>query len=180
MLLAKIKEYIADRWMDRLCRETGLSSGVISALLEGNSKHKFRATTLDILYHRFWLYKDFFYYDNLAKRYPKTESMVGQYIRHKRIAKNMSVDELARQIKSWKLAILRIELGESLPHFNSYTMKSLFESLDFSDKEKKAVEKMIDAVKDIEVLLRSYTKDAKKNPFPDVNKFTSSQKKDAE
>ena len=158
MLISKVKDYIKENWIQKLCYETWLSPNVISAIVEPSRRIKFKANTLDILYDFFWLYKDHFYQDNMKKRYPKTQSMLWTFFRVKRVEKNLSLEQLAKAIKSSKLAVIRLELWESLPSFNSYTMQTIFDYLEFDEHEKKVIEKMVVAVKDIETLLRNYTK----------------------
>ena len=158
MLIHKVKEYLALHGSQKLCNETGLSADVINAITEPTRRIKFKSTTLDVLYDFFRLYKDNFYHANLKKRYPKTQSMLWSYFRLKRMKKNLSLEQLAHKIKSSKLSIIRLELGESLPSFLSYTMQSVLKELEFNEEEIRIVKQMIIAVKDIENLLRLFTK----------------------
>lgn len=159
MLRKLLQQFIDKYGKPALKNQTGVSDNVIEAILAGNPKGiKFRATTLDILYDFFRLSKDNFYNDNLRKRYPKTDTMLGTFIRQKRTAMGMGVEELADKIKSTKLAILRLELGESLPSFASYTIQNVMFQLKMSPEERQLVKNFIQSVKDIEKLLKDQYK----------------------
>jgi hypothetical protein len=59
-------------------------------------------------------------------------------------------------------AIARIEAGDSLPSFNSYTIENLSNFLEFNNNEKKIIKKYIEITKELNNLLENEIKDIEK------------------
>lgn len=155
MIKKLINDYIQENGIGNLQKHTGVSEAVINAIITDNPKKvKFRVTTLDALYEFFRLVKDNFYMENMKKRHPNTDSILGSYLRSKRIALGYSMEEIAHELKSTKLTIIRIELGEVLPQFGSYTMQNLMFKYKLDPIERQLVKNYIQATKDIETLLK--------------------------
>ena len=150
--------------MQSLIDNTGVSNAVVNAIITDNPKKvKFRTTTLDALYEYFNLHKDNYYFDNMKKRFPNTDSVLGTFLRNKRIELGYSVDHIAHELKSTRLTILRLELGEVLPHFTSYTMQNIMFKYGLTPQERQLCKNFINAIKDIERLVKKQYTDNNKN-----------------
>lgn len=111
MLKKLMQEYIEKYSIERLEQETGVKNAILREILNNNPRRaKFRQTTLDALYEFFGLVADNFYFDNLKKWYPKTETLLGTFLRTKRIQMGYSHEKLASLINGNKLAIQRLEM----------------------------------------------------------------------
>lgn len=111
MLKKLMQEYIEKHSIERLEQETGIKNAILREILNSNPRRaKFRQTTLDALYEFFGLVSDNFYFDNLKKWYPKTETLLGTFLRTKRIQMGYSHEKLAGLINGNKLAIQRLEM----------------------------------------------------------------------
>lgn len=155
MIRKKLNEFLENNTYQTLTEKTGVNSAIVNSIINGNPKKiRYRKSTLDALYDFFNLKIDNFYNDNMKKRYPATDSMLGTYLRNKRIELGLSQDEVAQHLKSTKLTIARIELGESLPLFGSYTMQNLMYLYKLTPVERQLIKNFIRAVKDIEKLIK--------------------------
>ena len=158
MLVKKIKDYLKDHSIQELYNRTGVSPTVIYKLLK-RDWWRYNKTKLDILYDFFKLEKDDFYKDNLRKRYRKTESLFWTFIRYKRLKLNKHLDELAEKIMMEKRALARLEAGDSLPWFKSWTIQHLFEELKFTEQEKELTKQFIEVIKKLEQRVKELEKD---------------------
>jgi len=69
---------------------------------------------------------------------------------------DIDLQVLAKQIKMSDRALARIESGDSLPYYNSWSIQHIMEVLRFSDSEKKMVADYIDVMKKIEKMVQKY------------------------
>lgn len=155
MLLQKIQEYIKKYSLKDLAFSSSVWVRVILSILALENK-KYNKSTLDVLYEFFKLEKDDFYMQNMKKWYPKTETLLGSLFRLKRIWKNKDIHDIAKDIKMEKRALARLESGDALPNYNSYTIQKIIEVLEFSDLEKKIIKDYISSMKNIEALVKKY------------------------
>lgn len=153
MLIDEIIAYVQGSSLNKLKNETGVPYNSLLWLFKWHMQRKYRTTVLDILYEFFKLEKDDFYERNKKKWYPSTESLLGTFIRKKRMEKNMSVDLLAKKIKMDSRALKRIEAGDSLPDMHHYSMKHIAEVLELTPSEKKAISECIKALHTIKWML---------------------------
>lgn len=70
----------------------------------------------------------------------------------------MDVDELSRKTKVDKRALMRLEVGDSLPTDNSYTLNKVMEVLEMNRKKRMAVKAFAKAYKDLENIVRMLDK----------------------
>ena len=155
MLIQKIKDYIKQYDLNTLTDMSWINRRVILSLIKWEHK-KYRKTTLDILYDFFHLKKDQFYYDNFKKWYPQTESILWTLIRFKRVRKNLELDQLAKSIKMDSRALARLESGDSLPYYKSWSIQNIMEILDFNDTEKKIIEEYMKVMIKTKKLVKKY------------------------
>ena len=161
MLINKINDYLKINNIKNLSNQSWIWENVFLSILNKENR-KYNKNTLDILYSFFWLSRDDFYLNNLKKRNPKTNCLFGYFIRLKRLKKNINILELAKKIKMGDRAIARIEAGDSLPSFNSYTIENLSNFLEFNNNEKKIIKKYIEITKELNNLLENEIKDIEK------------------
>lgn len=155
MLLKKIKSYLKEHSLKILCGHSWVHESVILSLVKWEHK-KYNRNILDILYEFFNLEKDNFYRDNMKKWYPKTESLLWTLIRFKRVRKEINLEMLASDTKMWARALARIESGDSLPYYNSWSIQHIMEALQFTKEERKQVKDYIEVMKNIEKLVKKY------------------------
>jgi len=155
MLVEKVKIFLKDYSLKTLCIQSWVHESVILSLIKWEHK-KYHRNILDILYAFFNLKKDAFYRENMKKWYPKTESLLWTLVRFKRVRMDIDLQVLAKQIKMSDRALARIESGDSLPYYNSWSIQHIMEVLRFSDSEKKMVADYIDVMKKIEKMVQKY------------------------
>lgn len=156
MILKVLEDQVIDKWVLEVEKETWVSRKTINSMISGRSK-KHHKKTLDVLYDHYRLDKNEpFYKENLRKRNPKTTSILGTLIRNKRMGRNIDQDDLCKKIKIDKRSLARLELWESLPTVNSYTMQHIFSELSFTDEEIEVTERYIEDVKKLEKIVKSY------------------------
>jgi len=155
MLVEKIRSYLADHTIQDLHYSTGICTGVFYSLLKRDWK-KYNKNTLDIVYEFFDLPRDQFYNDNLKKRYPKTPSLFGTFIRCKRLKLEIDLWELAKSVRVDQRALARLESGDALPTFDSWTIQNIFNALEFTDEEKTMTKMYIDNMKRMEKIVKQY------------------------
>jgi ribosome-binding protein aMBF1 (putative translation factor) len=135
-------------WIKQISINTGLSADCIEHFYKWKYK-KQRRKTLDILYEYFRLPKDDFYNENIKKWQMPTQSVLWTFLRQKRLAKWLSIHDVARKIKWDDRQIARIEAGDSLPHYSSYYITKFFEIYEFTDEEKNTVSWFIVILRDL-------------------------------
>ena len=155
MLVEKIRKYLDDHTIQDLHNSTWVCTGVFYSLLKRDWK-KYNKNTLDILYKFFNLERDQFYNDNLKKWYPKTPSLFGTFIRYKRLKLEIDLHELAKRVRVDERALARLESGDALPTFDSWTIQHMFDALEFSDEEKTMTKIYIDNMKWLEKTIKQY------------------------
>lgn len=155
MLVEKIREYLDTHTIQDLHHATGICTWVFYSLLKRDWK-KYSKNTLDILYKFFELPRDQFYNDNLKKWYPKTPSLFGTFIRYKRLQLEIDLHELSKRIRVDERALARLESGDALPTFDSWTIQHMFEALGFNDEEKTMTKIYIDNMKWMEKTIKKY------------------------
>ena len=155
MLIQKIKEYIKKYDLQTLCNMSWINRRVILSLLKWDHR-KYRKTTLDILYDFFKLKHDKFYFENLKKWYPKTESLLWTLIRFKRVRRNIELEKLAKQIKMDSRALKRLESGDALPYYNNWSIQHVLDVLEFTKEEREIVENYIKIMRKTEKLVKKY------------------------
>ena len=144
----KIIEIKNKNMIDNLCNRTGIGISFFDKIVNC-SNGKFRKNNLDIIYDYFWLEKDEWYHDNLKKWIKPTESVLGEIFRKKRLQMWLSMEQIDKKIHVWTRQIARIEAGDSLPSFGSYTITSLLTLYDFSKEEKEKIRWFIVVLRDI-------------------------------
>lgn len=155
MLVEKIRKYLDDHTIQDLHNQTGICTGVFYSLLKRDWK-KYSKNTLDILYSFFELPRDQFYNNNLKKWYPKTPSLFGTFVRYKRLHKEIDIKQLSKMVRVDERALARLESGDALPTFDSWTIQHIMEALDFNDEEKTMTKIYIDNMKWIEKTIKKY------------------------
>ena len=155
MLVEKIKQYLDLNTIQDLYHATGVNTGVFYSLLKRDWK-KYNKTTLDILYGFFDLPRDQFYNDNLKKWYPKTPSLFGTFVRYKRLHKEVDLKELAVRLRMDERALARLESGDALPTFDSWTIQHMMDALDFTSEERTMAKIYIDNMKWLEKTIKKY------------------------
>lgn len=155
MLVEEIRKYLDCHTIQDLHNATWVCTGVFYSLLKRDWK-KYSKNTLDILYTFFALERDSFYNDNLKKRYPKTPSLFGTFIRYKRLKLEIDMHDLAKTIKVDERALARLESGDALPTFDSWTMQHIFDALEFSEEERTMTKIYIDNMKWMEKAIKKY------------------------
>lgn len=155
MLVEKIREYLDTHTIQELHHETGICTGVFYSLLKRDWK-KYSKNNLDILYKHFGLERDQFYKDNIKKWYPKTPSLFGTFIRYKRLQMEIDLHELSKMVRVDERALARLESGDALPTFDSWTIQHIFDALNFTDEEKTMTKIYIDNMKWLEKTIKKY------------------------
>jgi hypothetical protein len=156
MLVKKIKEYLnTGKSVYDLYNETWIATATTYRILK-RSWCKYNKNTLNILYDFFKIPHDDFYMQNSKKWFSKTPSLLGTMIRYKRIEKWLDLAQVSKKIKVDSRQLARIEAGDSLPRFNSYTFTQLFQLLEFTEQEKKLVEVYIKITLDLEKIVKNY------------------------
>lgn len=135
-------------WIKEISLNTGLSFKCIENFYKWKYK-KQRKETLDILYEYFKLEKDDFYNENIKKWQMPTQSVLGTFLRRKRLEKWLSIHDVAKKIKWDDRQIARIEAGDSLPDYSSYYITKFFEIYEFTDDEKNTVSWFIVILRDL-------------------------------
>lgn len=155
MLVEKIKQYLDENTIQDLYHATGVNTGVFYSLLKRDWK-KYNKNTLDILYSFFGLPRDQFYNDNLKKWYPKTPSLFGTFVRYKRLHQEVDLKELAVKLRMDERALARLESGDALPTFDSWTIQHMMDALDFTSEERTMAKIYIDNMKWLEKTIKKY------------------------
>ncbi len=155
MLVEKIRTYLNENTIQDLHHETWICVGVFYSLLKRDWK-KYSKNNLDILYTHFQLDKDQFYKDNLKKWYPKTPSLFGTFIRYKRLQMEIDLPELSKLVRVDERALARLESGDALPTFDSWTIQHLMDTLQFTDEEKTMAKLYIENMKWLEKTIKKY------------------------
>lgn len=115
-----------------------------------NERHgKHRKNNLDILYEFFRLPQDKWYHENMKKWVKPTESVLGEIFRKKRLKIGLSIDEVERKTKIGSRQIARLEAGDSLPSFSSYTITQLLQLYSFKDEEREKIRWFMTILRDI-------------------------------
>jgi len=146
-----------DGGLSSLSDKLGMSQNVLVSIAKW-WRRKYRKNILDTLYKHFDIKKDKFYRDNLKKRYPKTISSIGTFIRLLRINKGMDIDEFSRAVGVDKRALLRLECGDSLPTENSYTLNEVLNVLECSKKQRRVIKEFVRWYKAMEIAIRDLEK----------------------
>ena len=69
---------------------------------------------------------------------------------------DIDISVLAKQIKMSDRALARIESGDSLPYYNSWSIQHIMEALLFTEEEKQMVADYIDVMKKVEKMVKKY------------------------
>lgn len=155
MLVEKIRSYLDNHTIQDLHHSTGICTGVFYSLLKRDWK-KYSKNTLDILYKFFDIKRDQFYNDNLKKWYPKTPSLFGTFVRYKRLKMEIDLKQLSQLVRVDERALARLESGDALPTFDSWTIQHIFDALKFTDEEKTMTKIYIDNMKWLEKTIKKY------------------------
>lgn len=175
MLIDEIRTYVQGNSLNKLKNETGVPYNSLLGLFKWHMQRKYRTTVLDILYEFFGLEKDDFYEKNKKKWYPSTESLIGTFIRKKRMEKNMSVELLAKRIKMDSRALKRIEAGDSLPDMHHYSMKHMAEVLELTEYERKSLSEWIKSLHAIKWMLWVKEKKQKQHKLEQKRHWNTTQ-----
>lgn len=131
-----------------LSARTGLSESMLDEVLRG--KHgKHRKHNLDILYSFFGLEPDAWYRANMKKWVKPTESILGEILRKKRLSLGMSLDDVRRATKIGTRQLARLEAGDSLPSFSSYTVGALLDLYGFDDAHRERIRWFVVVLRDM-------------------------------
>lgn len=131
-----------------LSARTGLSESMLDEVLRG--KHgKHRKNNLDILYSFFGLEPDAWYRANMKKWVKPTESVLGEMFRKKRLSMGMSLEDVRKATKIGTRQLARLEAGDSLPSFSSYTVTKLLELYDFDEGQRERIRWFVVVLRDI-------------------------------
>jgi len=144
-----MKDFIAKKWLKQLSDRTWVCIETIKALIN-QRRQKYNIATLDALYDFFWIHKDFFYIANMKKRYPKTPSLLWTFIRILRTNVWIDLEILSKKTLIDKRALARLEAGDSLPCFDSYTIQKIIEVLEITKEDQNLIKIYINSSKDIE------------------------------
>lgn len=153
----KTKDYIAENWIDRLARETGLCNSTLRKIAKGQKN--FSCITLSVLYKFFNIDRDSFYKKNLAKGLKPSKGLIWDLFRVKRLEQGLSIKEVAKTLRCNKRDLIRIELWNSLPWQNSYYTKKLLNLYSFTEEEKSKIKYCISLQKDLVKVVYKYDKD---------------------
>lgn len=78
-----------------------------------------------------------------------TESILGEIFRKKRLSLGLSIDEIERKTKIGSRQIARLEAGDSLPSFSSYTITQLLQLYNFNFDEREKIRWFIVVLRDM-------------------------------
>lgn len=173
-IITSIREYV-DRNTDYerngilvLEIRTGVWRRVIENLMEGKID-RYKIRTLNTLYDFFSLERDDFYMDNLDRLKQGTvhnqsawhDSVFGSIMYEMRKKQKMTIPEVSFATKIDEKTIKRIEYGETLPSFGSYTLTTLANLYEFSDEDRNTIGWLITISKDTQKILKRI-----KTPMP--------------
>ncbi len=147
-IINKLENEVNQKWIKQVSYDTWLSFKCIENCIRWRYK-KYRRHTLDILYEYFKQDKDFFYDENAKKWEMPTQSVLGSFLREKRLKQWLTVHQVAKLIKWDDRQIARIEAWDSLPHFWLYYMTKFFEVYELNDEEKNTVSWFIVILRDL-------------------------------
>lgn len=147
-LREKILEVKAKKNMEHLCNMSGLSYSFFDDIIKGSHK-KYRKGKLDIAYDHFKLERDEWYHENMKKWVRPTESILGEIFRKKRLGMGLSMDDIDKKLHIGARQIARIEAGDSLPSFGSYTITKLLELYEFTPEEREKIRWFIVVLRDV-------------------------------
>lgn len=137
-LVKKILEHRKRNGTEALPLATGIRESTIDSIV-GNWNGKHRKNTLDILYEFFALPKDAWYHENMKKWVKPTESVLGEIFRKKRLAMSLSIPDVSKRTRVGERQIARLEAGDSLPSFQSYTVTRLVDLYGFTEDERQKI-----------------------------------------
>lgn len=140
--------------MATLHSQTGVPKKVLYEIMQDCKKTTFEKQYLTILYEFFRLEKDSFFELKQKKRRTKTPALLGRFITWKRIDAKLSRAELAKKALMDTRAIFRLESGDAMPAWNSYTFEQFRHLLKFTDDEMKVVKNYVSASKNLEAIVR--------------------------
>ncbi len=147
-LRTKIIAYREKNGMASLVCHTGIQESMLNNIVsERHGKH--RKNNLDILYDFFRLPKDPWYHENMKKWVKPTESILGEIFRKKRLQLGLSMDDIDARIHVGSRQIARLEAGDSLPSFSSYTITKLLEIYEFTNEEREKIRWFIVVLRDM-------------------------------
>jgi predicted transcriptional regulator len=82
--------------------------------------------------------------------------LFGTFIRCKRLKLEIDLWELAKSVRVDQRALARLESGDALPTFDSWTIQHIFNALEFTDEEKTMTKMYIDNMKRMEKIVKQY------------------------
>lgn len=149
VLQSKMKEFATYRSMRELNQKTGIPIEILERIQKGDRHGKYKKPTLDILYWFFALPTDAWYCSNVKKWTKPTESILGEIFRKKRIEMGLSILQVEARTHIGSRQIARIEAGDSLPSFGSYTMMNLINLYEFTEEEREKIRWFISILRDL-------------------------------
>lgn len=85
-----------------------MASSTYYDFVNETSERKFSKNTLDKIY-KFFDEKSDEYYENRLKKVVKSENIIGNFLKLKRLERNLSIDQVAKYLKCGKRQIANIE-----------------------------------------------------------------------
>lgn len=161
-IIEKVRSYIQNHdqgeneWLALLEYRTWVWRKILQNLYEWKIE-KYRISTLDTLYTFFKIERDEFYTENMLKIKRRHESIFWQIMFEMRRRKGLKIDEVSMATKIDERTIRRIEYGEVLPNFSSYTLTKLLDLYDFPDEDRNTIGWMITISKDTQKILKRIT-----------------------
>lgn len=164
LVVRKLYEYMArhDNIRDGIKafhNRTGLGTIFIMNILE-MKQIKHNIAPMNALYDYFQVERDDFFKNNLKKWHQDPESIIGRIFRERRIQMNKQIHEVSLATKIDDRTIRRIECGESLPNFDSYSINRLVNYYDFSEQERHTIGWYITIMHDMMSLYRDIISNA--------------------
>lgn len=150
--IAKLKEDIKKLWAHTMSKKTGICYSFLYQVSRGENPKKIRHVILDKIYNHYRMERDDFYVQNMMKWEKPTDSILGSFLRIKRIQKGYSVHDVAKILKWDFRQIQRIETWRSLPSYTSYYITNFFTIYEFTEDEKQAVWWYIITLRDLMTL----------------------------
>lgn len=152
-----LNDYIAKHTREKAIDKIGIGNDAIDNIIyQRRIFHKLGV--INRLYEFFEIAKDEWYYQNAKKLHRDHESVLGTFFREKRLKFGYTVNEVCKATKITDRTLLRLEAGDSLPSYNSYTILKLIDFYNLTDEEQHCIRwyiailtDLIECVKNVEM-----------------------------